>query len=126
MADKGPALGAGEQMADLHTIGNGKAAVKFAAELARVMGNILDPDTKATAKRKIVLEFILEPDEHRHAIATSILAKSTLAPAVPAADMIWVAPRSGKVYATVVHPEPPAEVPNVLSFPIPATATEGS
>ena len=48
-------------------------------EMSRVIENILDPNTKATAKRKITLTIELTPDDTRRQIRVSVTAKSVLA-----------------------------------------------
>lgn len=49
-------------------------------EMHKVIDNILDPNTKATAKRKITLTIELVPDDERQQINVQVTAKSTLAP----------------------------------------------
>lgn len=48
-------------------------------EMDKVIQNILDPNTKATAKRKITLTIELTPDDERRTIGVQVTAKSTLA-----------------------------------------------
>ena len=38
---------------------------RFAGELARVLDNIRDPNTPALGKRKIVVEFVFDPEDSR-------------------------------------------------------------
>lgn len=45
-------------------------------EMDKVIQNILDPNTKATAKRKITLTIELTPDDERRTIGVSVTAKS--------------------------------------------------
>ena len=52
-------------------------------EMDKVIQNILDPNTKATAKRKITLTIELTPDDERRTIGVSVTAKSTLAATCP-------------------------------------------
>ena len=52
-------------------------------EMDKVIQNILDPNTKATAKRKITLPIELTPDDERRTIGVSVTAKSTLAATNP-------------------------------------------
>ena len=47
-------------------------------EVNRVVDNILDQNTKATGKRKIVLTIEFVPDDAREMIGVSVTAKSTL------------------------------------------------
>ena len=54
-------------------------------EMDKVIQNILDPNTKATAKRKITLTIELTPDDERRQIQVSVTAKSTLAATNPVA-----------------------------------------
>ena len=52
-------------------------------EMDKVIQNILDPNTKATAKRKITITIELTPDDERRTIGVSVTAKSTLAATTP-------------------------------------------
>lgn len=52
-------------------------------EMTHLMENILDPNTAATAKRKLTLTLELKPDDTRQNIAVSVTAKSTLAATNP-------------------------------------------
>ena len=60
-------------------------------EMDKVIQNILDPNTKATAKRKITLTIELTPDDERRTIGVSVTAKSTLAATNPVATALVVA-----------------------------------
>lgn len=46
-------------------------------EMDKVIQNILDPNTKATAKRKITLTIELTPDDERRTIGVSVTARPT-------------------------------------------------
>lgn len=59
-------------------------------EMDKVIQNILDPNTKATAKRKITLTIELTPDDERRQIQVSVTAKSTLAATNPVATSLYV------------------------------------
>lgn len=59
-------------------------------EMAKVVQNILDPNTKATAKRKITLTIDLTPDDDRQQINVQVTAKSTLAPTNPVGTALYV------------------------------------
>lgn len=58
-------------------------------EMDKVIQNILDPNTKATAKRKITLTIELTPDDERRTIGVSVTAKSTLAATNPVATALY-------------------------------------
>lgn len=92
-----------EQFADINTIGNGAAVEKFAIELARVLDNIRDPNTQATAKRKIVMEWVFEPDEDREKVITAISARAVFASTKPSGDVMFVGRQDGSTVATVMH-----------------------
>ena len=59
-------------------------------EMTRVVENILDPNTSATAARKITITLNLKPDDTRQNIAVSV-AKSTLAATNPVTTALYVA-----------------------------------
>lgn len=58
-------------------------------EMDRVIQNILDVNTKPTAKRKITLTIELTPDDDRQTIAVSVTAKSALAPTNPVTTALY-------------------------------------
>lgn len=60
-------------------------------EMSRILENILDANTSATAKRKLTITLELKPDDDRQTIAVSCVAKSTLAPTNPVVTSLYVA-----------------------------------
>lgn len=60
-------------------------------EVTKAIGNILDPNTSATAARKITVTLTLKPDDTRQNIAVSCVAKSTLAATNPVTTSLYVA-----------------------------------
>ena len=78
-------------------------------EMAKLLNNVLDPNTKATAKRKLVLTLELLPDDSRQNITVSCTAKSTLAATNPVTTALYVAGED-----TVVEMVP--QVPGQVSF----------
>lgn len=60
-------------------------------EMTRLLGNILDANTSATAKRKLVITLELKPDDTRQNISVSVTAKSTLAATNPVTTALYVA-----------------------------------
>lgn len=60
-------------------------------EMTRILANVLDANTSATAKRKLVLTLELKPDDSRQNIAVNVTAKSTLAPTNPVTTSLYVA-----------------------------------
>lgn len=59
--------------------------------MTRVVENILDPNTSATAARKITITLTLKSDDTRQNIAVSCVAKSTLAATNPVTTSLYVA-----------------------------------
>jgi len=60
-------------------------------EMTRVIDNILDANTSATAKRKITITLDLKSDDNRQNIVVNCVAKSTLAATNPVTTMLYVA-----------------------------------
>ena len=68
-----------EEKISLNNLGNGAANELFERELDRVLKDILDPNTEATAQREINLKLIFKPDDERDLGATGIKVASKLA-----------------------------------------------
>ena len=92
-----------EQAADLLSIGGGAAVELFAAELKRVIENIRDPNTEASGKRRIRLEFVFQPDKNREIVATLISANATLGSTKPVSEVVFVGRKDGELVGTVFH-----------------------
>lgn len=60
-------------------------------EMSRLLANILDVNTSATAKRKLTITLELKPDDTRQNISVSVTAKSTLAATNPVTTTLYVA-----------------------------------
>ena len=74
-------------------------------EVDRVICNIMDPSTKATAKRKIVLTMVFEPDEYRQRLDMDVQAKSTLAPVAPIKTVLC-----GELIMAEMMPQVPGQI----------------
>lgn len=59
-------------------------------EMTRLIENILDPNTPASAKRTLTLTLTLSPDDERQTIGVSCSAKSKLAPTNPVNTMLFI------------------------------------
>ena len=84
--------------------GNAKSIVEMARgaimervnyEMARVMDNILDANTKATAKRKLTLTLTFQPDDERTTIGVSVVAKTALAATNPVVTSLYLVGEDG-------------------------------
>ncbi len=60
-------------------------------EITKILENILDPNTSATAARKLTITLTLKPDDTRQNIAVGVVAKSTLSPTNPVTTSLFVA-----------------------------------
>lgn len=83
-------------------------------EMARIMDNILDANTKPTQKRKMTLTMEFSPDDSRENITVNVLVKSTLAPTVPARTSLYVSGQSSTGECQVVEMVP--QVPGQISM----------
>lgn len=85
----------------IENIADGVAPELFGHELAKVAANICDQNTKAKAKRQIVLTFTFEPDEEREETRVTVECKSKLATIKPYSKTAFIGKRNGKptVYA---------------------------
>lgn len=72
---------------------NGAIKERLDYEMGRVIQNISDPNTKATAKRTITVKITLEPDEERQHVEVSATASSTLAALHPVKTALAVGQR---------------------------------
>ena len=83
-------------------------------EMAKVVENILDPNTKPTQKRKLTMTIEFSPDDERQNIGVSFVVKSTMAPTVPARTTLWVAGENTDKERQIVEMVP--QVPGQMSF----------
>ena len=60
-------------------------------EMTKAIANIMDPNTSATAKRKITVTIELKPDDSRQNVGVSYSVKSTLAATNPVTTSLYVA-----------------------------------
>lgn len=81
-------------------------------EMAKVIDNILDPNTIATKKRKISVTLEFLPDNERSNIGVAFEVKSTLAPFAPASTSLYIAgaPESGEVQVVEMLPQIPGQM----------------
>ena len=76
----------------------------------KVIQNILDPNTKATAKRKITLTIELTPDDERRTIGVSVTAKSTLAATNPSPRPSMSPLTHGELVVAEMVPQVPGQM----------------
>lgn len=89
-----------ERFVSLDTLGGGAAVEMFNDELSKVLENILDPNTKATATRSVTLTVTIKPDEDRTYSNAVIEAKAKVASVKGVGLPIYVGKHAGKAVAT--------------------------
>lgn len=79
--------------------------------MAEALDNILDPNTKATAKRSITLNIELRPDEERSHIEVSVSVKTKLATLNPVpTSLAIVADGNGELVVAEMVPQVPGQM----------------
>ena len=79
--------------------------------MAEAIDNILDPNTKATAKRSITLNIELSPDEERSHIGVSVSVKTKLATLNPVpTSLAIVADDNGELVVAEMVPQVPGQM----------------
>ncbi len=80
-------------------------------EMAKVIDNILDPNTAATVTRKITLSIGFKPDSNRQVIRVEVTAKSALCPTDPVATSLFITgDEQGEVTAVEMVPNIPGQL----------------
>ena len=80
-------------------------------DVAKVIDNILDLNTKAQAKRKITLTIEFAPDEDRKKIAISVTSKATLCPTNPVSTALAFVPnQKGEAQLVEMVPQVPGQM----------------
>ena len=80
-------------------------------EMARIMDNILDANTKPTDKRKMTVTMTFTPDDDRSTIAVNVVAKTALAPTNPVVTSLYLMGEdgTGEVQAVEMVPQIPGQ-----------------
>lgn len=80
-------------------------------EMTKAIANIMDPNTSATAKRKITVTIELKADDSRQNIGVSYTVKSALAPTNAVTTMLYVADEENVVEMVPQIPGPVRNCP---------------
>ena len=83
-------------------------------EMERVINNILDPNTKATAKRKINITLELVPDAKRQVVTVLTTAKSVLCPTEPITTSLCITSKASTGEMVVAEMTP--QIPGQMDF----------
>jgi hypothetical protein len=110
---------------NIGNICDGALVEAFEVELAKVIKNIMDPNTEAKAKRSITMTVDFHPKDDRVQINVESEVKTRLAGLVPANSRIFVAKDAeGVLYALdedprqmhIFTPQKPVEAPAPIIF----------
>lgn len=82
------------------------------AKSIKVIDNILDPNTKATGKRKITITMELVPDDTRRNISVSFVTKLALSAINPLTTSLYIAGdnATGEMQVVEMVPQIPGQV----------------
>ena len=84
----------------IESIGQGALAEMFADEMAKVVANIMDPNTEPERLRTITMKVKIKPSKDRSICHTEILCESKLAPALGVATQMIVGMEGDKAVAS--------------------------
>lgn len=76
-------------------MGSGAILERVDYEMGKVLDNILDPNTKPNAKRKIIVTLELTPSADRRTIMVQTTAKCALCPTEPVTTGLYVSSAMG-------------------------------
>jgi len=81
-------------------------------EMPKVIENILDPNTKATAKRKLTITMEFSPDDNRSNIITNFSTKMALTPTNPIRTTLYIAGADddGEMHVVEMVPQIPGQI----------------
>lgn len=81
-------------------------------EMNRVVDNILDPNTKATEKRKVTITLTLQPDDLRQNVNVAFAVKSALAATNPLTTSLYIAGEAttGEMQVVEMTPNIPGQM----------------
>ena len=93
----------------LETLGHGAAQELFVDELQKVLDNILDPNVKLEAVRKVTLDLTIRPKNQDGSVVIDyeLIAKSKLVPNTGFGSRMYVSKQGGKAKAYEQKPQEP-------------------
>lgn len=97
---------------NLEEFANGAFTEQVNRALKEVTENIQDPNTDATAARKVTVTITLKANEQRNFVATGVVTKTTLAPALGAVTVLNMGKdiATGKVDAYEIGSSIPGQI----------------
>lgn len=97
---------------NMEEFANGAFTTQINRALEEVTKNIQDPNTDATAARKITVSIAFKPNEQRNFVATGVQTKTALAPALGAVTAISMGKnlKTGEVEAVEIGSQIPGQM----------------
>lgn len=93
-----------EERVSLQNLSRGAVVERFDDELAKVLDNIMDPNT-TLAGRKITITVSIKPDKDRSVGAVGVSCKSAMAPAMGLTSTIFIGRDKSGAVATEYDPK---------------------
>lgn len=94
-----------ESFVALESLAQGAVAERFSEEFQQLLLNIVDENTDPKAKRKLVIELELTPNEHRNWADYKLKVQTKLAPHEPTLGVFSIGRLGSRVEATEVVAE---------------------
>ena len=99
------------QRSSLLQMAKGAIQERVDYEVTRVVDNLLDMNTEAKAKRKVVLTLVMATDDDRRVVKVEASAKSTLAPVTPiGTSLLITADGNGEMMLAEIVPQVPGQI----------------
>lgn len=89
----------------IETVAGGSVPERFEAELEKVIENVMDPNTKPDAQRRIRIDVKIKPTEDRSNGTVSVEVSSKLAGQKSDAGPFYIGRQDGKLTAVTTDPE---------------------
>lgn len=100
-----------DQRSSLLQMAKGAIQERVDYEVTRVVDNLLDMNTEAKAKRKIVLSIVMTTDDDRRVVKVEASAKSVLAPVTPiGTSLVITADGNGEMMLAEIIPQVPGQI----------------
>ena len=100
-----------DQRSSLLQMAKGAIQERVDYEVTRVVDNLLDMNTEAKAKRKVVLTLVMTTDDDRRVVKVEASAKSSLAPVTPiGTSLVITADGNGEMMLAEIIPQVPGQI----------------
>lgn len=96
---------------DILEIADGAIKEAVMVECSKVFNNIMDPNTRATAKRTVTIKLNFAPDDERQNVVVTAQADSKLCPLNPVQTSMYATKdyKTGEIEAVECRPQIPGQ-----------------